>query len=136
MDYQFDSQFNNKPYVDFPYALLLGIGIAGLIIGYWYYWALTRYKWSESRLGSLMLQKYMGKNVSKLTVDEYFDAANVVLAADRKTARGLLRKKSKITQAVISRESKTYIIVTNSTQSKPNTFLLGCAPTEFDCIFV
>ena len=111
-------------------GILIGVVIAGILIAYWWYWAMTTYKWSLSRLGSLMLSKYQVQHISELNEDVYFNYADVVLAPDKSHATCKIQKKNKVSQAVITSNDVSYKIVTDA---DPNP---DCGPTDMTCIFV
>jgi hypothetical protein len=113
----------------------IGLIIAGILIVYWYNWAIGTFKWSPERLGSLMLNKFITTpNLPELNKDHYYNYYNVKLATDKSHAICDIQKKDKISQNVLLTIPVTYIIVTVPDVSVDQPVV--CGSINFNCIFV
>jgi hypothetical protein len=116
-------------------GVLIGLVIAGILIAYWYNWAMGTYKWSLERLGSLMVDKYnVTPDLPELGKDYYYDYDNVKIATDKSYATCDIQKKNKISQKVVMTTSVKYAIVTAF--DPPVDPHIKCGSFDFKCIVV
>lgn len=103
-------------------GLKYGFVIGAVLILFWYFWAVTQYKYNLDRIGGIMLSRYQALNLDKLTDSTYFNYANVVLASDDSYATADMQTKDSVSQNVLSSEQVKY------------TLSSACDLTDINCI--
>jgi hypothetical protein len=111
------------------YGLILGVLMAGLIFGYWWYWAVNTYKWSVMNINDNILSKYTQENKGKLTasgklVDNktYLKATGALVANDKSYATCNIEIRDAVTQSIKESIPVKYMIDDD------------CSPVDATCI--
>jgi hypothetical protein len=111
------------------YGLIFGVLIAGLIFGYWWYWAVNTYKWSAMNISNHILSKYSQENKDKLKasgklVDNktYLKATGALVANDKSYATCNIEIRDAVSQAIKESTPVKYMVDND------------CSPVDTTCI--
>jgi hypothetical protein len=87
-----------------------GVLIAGVIIAWWYYWAITVYKYSDARLSGMILTKYQSipAHADLLTDDLTFAVKNIVISQDKSSVSANVLLQNKTSGVVKSQDLVIY----------------------------
>jgi len=96
-------------------GLRIGIQTSTVLIACWVIWSLNVYKYSNDRLGSLMLNKYQIAHPTKPNKDTYYNFSNVQFNKNDMTATCTIENRNKITQKALTSVNVKYNLTNDCT---------------------